>query len=67
MSEQRKARREAKKLIKEYFYNLDNVYSAAEKIAKAYKRDSIPLVTLKTIINTVKQGIQKGFDGQRED
>ena len=64
MNEQQKARREAKKLIKEYFYNLDNIYKSAAEIAKAYERDSIPLITLKEIIKTVKQGIQKGFDEQ---
>ena len=60
--EERQARHEAKKLIKMYFKNLDNVYNAAEKIAKAYERDNVPLTTLKAIIKTVKDGIQKGFD-----
>lgn len=63
-NEQKKARHEAKKLIKMYFTNLDNIYKACSKIAKAYGKNEIPLITLKQVIKTVKDGIKKGFDGQ---
>ena len=60
--EEKKARHEAKKLIKMYCDNLDNVYKACSEIAKAYGKKEIPLITLKQVIKTVKDGIKKGFN-----
>ena len=60
--EQRHAKHDAAKLIKMYTRNLDNVYNACAEIAKAYGKKEIPLITLKKVIKTVKNGIQKGFD-----
>ena len=61
-NEEKKARHEAAKLIKMYLRNLDNVYSACSEITKAYGKKEIPLITLKQVIKTVKDGIKKGFD-----
>ena len=62
--EEKQAKKEARKLIQMYFKNLDNVYNACNKVAKAYNKKDIPLSVLKQIIKTVKVGIQKGFDEQ---
>jgi len=51
-----------KELRKMYFKNLDSIYKASEKTAKAWGVDHVPLKTLKAIIEVVKKGIDEGIN-----
>jgi len=60
-----KEQRQADRLIKMYFKNLDNVYDACKAAADGWGVDHIPLKTLRAVIDIVKKGIEKGLADER--